>query len=268
MVVPKRSPYGSRSRAALLPLLPSREASVVMFPLPTTTSKYRPGIIGTALGGGAEEIAGGVNRQTGLGFGPIATAVEGGKCGDRSAARYNLKHRSFVIYTAVESCPIRSPLLSTTNVPWGAEPLLKVAIVVIVPLPATTSNTEAGDPRKELESVPKRLPWMSSTRPAKGSPGNPKEARVVMELLPARTSNTVPWLAVPPLVVEPKRFPLLSRTSAPWGMAPSLPLNEAMVVMVVLPAATSNTVPWFVAPPLSVVPKRLPFMSITKPDAG
>ena len=63
----------------------------------------------------------------------------------------------------------------------------------------------------------------------------------------------------------PKRLPLLSSTRPACGLAPLVPLKEARVVMVPLPAAISNTVPSLVAPPLEVVPKRLPLLSSTRP---
>ena len=44
------------------------------------------------------------------------------------------------------------------------------------------------------------------------------------------------------ICVVPKRLPLLSSTRPPTGLAPLVPLKEASVVMVPLPA-TSNTVP-------------------------
>ena len=88
---------------------------------------------------------------------------------------------------------------------------------------------------------------------------------MVMVPLPAATSNTVPSPDGPPDAVVPKRLPLLSSTRPPAGSLPLVPLNEARVVMAPLPDATSNTVPSPDAPPSSVVPKRLPLLSSTRP---
>ena len=88
---------------------------------------------------------------------------------------------------------------------------------------------------------------------------------MVIVPLPDATSNTVPSPDAPPPAVVPKRLPLLSSTSPATGAPPSVPLNEARVVIVLLPAAISNTVPWPNAPPSAVVPKRLPLLSSTKP---
>ena len=67
--------------------------------------------------------------------------------------------------------------------------------------------------------------------------------------LPDATSNTVPSLDAPPSSVVPKRLPLLSSTRPALGNSPLVPLNEARVVMVPLPGATSNTVPSPDVPP-------------------
>ena len=52
------------------------------------------------------------------------------------------------------------------------------------------------------------------------------------------------------------------------GSEPLVPLNEARVVGVPLPCASSKTVPSLEAPPLLVVPYRLPLLSIMSPPAG
>ena len=92
---------------------------------------------------------------------------------------------------------------------------------------------------------------------------------MVMVPLPAATSNTVPSPMAPPPQVVPKRLPLLSSTRPPMGLAPLVPLKEARVVMVPLPAATlEHRAVSRSAPPLEVVPKRLPLLSSTRPAGG
>ena len=46
------------------------------------------------------------------------------------------------------------------------------------------------------------------------------------------------------------------------GVAPLVPLNEASVVIVPLPLASSNTVPSAWAPPKDAVPYKLPLLSM------
>ena len=146
----------------------------------------------------------------------------------------------------------------------------KVARVVMVPLPAASSKTVPSPLAPPSAVVPKRLPRGSRTRPANGkAPLAPlKEARVVMVPLPAASSKTVPhcW---------PRRTPSCRRgcpagraPGRPAGKAPLSPLNEARVVIVPLPAASSKTVPSPLAPPPCVVPKRLPRGSRTRPPAA
>ena len=53
-----------------------------------------------------------------------------------------------------------------------------------------------------------------------------------------------------PFEVVPYRLPLLSMIRAAAGCAPLVPLNEASVVIVPVPWASSNTVPSFAAPPV------------------
>ena len=52
------------------------------------------------------------------------------------------------------------------------------------------------------------------------------------------------------------------------GCAPSVPLNEASVVIVPLPWASSKTVPSLEAPPATAVPYRLPLLSMIRPASG
>src|SRR5262249_3125709 len=118
------------------------------------------------------------------------------------------------------------------------------------------------------------LPPPSITRGPAGRPPLDllllKEARVVTALLPAANSNTVPapTPVLPRYKVEPKRLPPLSITTPESGLAPLVALKVARVVMALLPAATSNTVPRPDGPPQYVVPKRLPLPSSTRPAEG
>src|SRR5689334_16927311 len=82
------------------------------------------------------------------------------------------------------------------------------------------------------------------------------------------SSKIVPKLLTPPPVVTPNRLPLLSCTRPPEGFEPLLPLNDATATMVLLPCGSSNTVPSLLAPPLVVIPKRLPLLSWTKLAEG
>ena len=52
------------------------------------------------------------------------------------------------------------------------------------------------------------------------------------------------------------------------GLAPLVPLNEASVVSVPLPWASSKTVPSPEAPPADVVPYRLPLLSMIRAACG
>src|SRR5438132_118592 len=89
-----------------------------------------------------------------------------------------------------------------------------------------------------------------------------------MVLLPCASSNTVPLLLAPPFEAVPKRLPLLSSTSPAWGNDPVALLKDARMLIVLLPAASSNTVPALLAPPDWVVPKKLPLLSWIKPPMG
>ena len=81
------------------------------------------------------------------------------------------------------------------------------------------------------------------------------EASVVIVPLPSASSKTVPQpIGSLRLSVVPYRLPLLSMIRRASGSAPSVPLNEARVVIVPLPLAISKTVPSPLAPPVSVVP--------------
>ena len=168
--------------------------------------------------------------------------------------------------------PKKSPLLSSTKPPWGLAPLvpLKEASVVITPLPATTSNTVPRPPGPPAMVVPKRSPLLSSIKPPWGlAPLVPlKEANVVMVPLPAMTSNTAP--ALPGCASDGRAEEVAAAVfdQVPWGLAPLVPLKEANVVMVPLPATTSNTVPPPPGPAAMVVPKRSPLLSSTSPPWG
>src|SRR5262249_40158832 len=156
----------------------------------------------------------------------------------------------------------RSPLPSLTRL-LGEAPLvpLKEARVVMVLLPAATSNTVPSLLAPPAAVVPKRAPLLSFAKPRVGAAWVPwVEAGGGVVLLPAATSNTVPSLLAPPALVVPKRSPLLSIITPATGRAPLVPLKEARVVMALLPAATSNTVPTPPAPPSNVVPKRSPLL--------
>ena len=93
--------------------------------------------------------------------------------------------------------------------------------------------------------MPYRLPLLSMIRPAYGfAPLVPlNEASVVIVPLPWASSKTVPSSEAPPAIVVPYRLPLLSMIRAACGYAPLVPLNEASVVIVPLPWASSKTVP-------------------------
>ena len=107
-------------------------------------------------------------------------------------------------------------------------------------------------------------------RPASGSaPLVPlNEASVVIVPLPWASSKTVPSLEAPPSAVVPYRLPLLSMIRPASGFAPLVPLNDASVVIVPLPWASSKTVPSPEAPPAYVVPYRLPLLSMIRPAYG
>ena len=75
------------------------------------------------------------------------------------------------------------------------------------------------------------------------------EASVVIVPLPLASSKTVPSFEAPPADAVPYRLPLESMTRPAYGFAPSVPLNEASVVIVPVAVATSKTVPSFEAPP-------------------
>jgi len=49
-----------------------------------------------------------------------------------------------------------------------------------------------------------------------------------------------------------RNLPLVSRTSAAWGFVPLVPLNDATVVIELLPLAISKIVPSLLAPPAKV----------------
>jgi hypothetical protein len=96
-----------------------------------------------------------------------------------------------------------------------------------------------------------------------------KEASVAMVPLPLANSNTVPSLLAPPDAVVPYKLPLLlSMSRLACGIEPLVPLNEASVVIVLLPWANSNTVPSPEAPPEDVVPYKLPLPSMIRPACG
>ena len=94
-VVPKRLPLLSSTRppSGLAPLVPLKEARVVMVPLPCCTSNTVPSSGRAAIRRGAEEIAAAVLDQAAVGVGPVG-AVEGGEGGDGAAALLHLEHRA------------------------------------------------------------------------------------------------------------------------------------------------------------------------------
>ncbi len=155
---------------------------------------------------------------------------------------------------------------------YGLAPLvpLNEASVVIVPLPRASSKTVPSFEAPPTDAVPYRLPLLSMFRPAYGlAPLVPlKEASVVIVWLPWASSKTVPLSWGPPLTVVPYRLPLLSMIRPAYGLAPLVPLNEASVVIVPLPWASSKTVPSFEAPPTDAVPYRLPLLSMIRPARG
>ena len=123
---------------------------------------------------------------------------------------------------------------------------LNEASVVIVPLPWASSKTVPSSLAPPSSVVPYRLPLLSMIRPAYGSaPLVPlNEASVVIVPLPWASSKTVPSLRMaPPADVVPYRLPLLSMIRPAYGCSPLVPLNEASVVIVPLPWASSKTVP-------------------------
>src|SRR5262249_8528293 len=60
----------------------------------------------------------------------------------------------------------------------------------------------------------------------------------------------------------PYKLPVLSMITPAYGYAPLVPLNEASAVIAPLPLASSKTVPTWAGPPPSVVPYRLPLLSM------
>ena len=135
---------------------------------------------------------------------------------------------------------------------------LNEARVVMVPLPAASSKTVprllAPPPARRAVEVALRVEDQAADRMAPLAPLN--EARVVMVLtaggqLEDRAQPKWPRR----LSVAPKRLPCASCTRLPSGLVPLAPLNEARVVMVLLPAASSKTVPALVLnQPPDVVP--------------
>ena len=116
-VVPKRLPLLSSTRppSGSAPLVPLKEARVVMVPLPAATSNTVPSPDAPPVIGGAEEIAAAVLDQAGLGVGPVG-AVEGGQGGDGAAAGRHLEHRAVAVTRRRRTVvPKRLPLLSSTR---------------------------------------------------------------------------------------------------------------------------------------------------------
>ena len=133
---------------------------------------------------------------------------------------------------------------------------LNEASVVIVPVPWASSKTVPSFAAPPISVVPYRLPLASRISAASGcAPSVPlNEASAVILPLPLASSNTVPSLEAPPRTAVPYRLPLLSMTRAGLRLAPLVPLNEASVVIVPLPWASSKTSPSCKAPPPDAVP--------------
>ena len=161
--------------------------------------------------------------------------------------------------------PKRLPLLSIDEAGIGVAPLvpLNEARVVMVPLPgdledrAVAARAAAVGRAEEIAAAVHR-PGRRGDAPLaaveRGQGGDGAAAVGDLE------DRAVAERAAP--VVVPKRLPLLSTISADMGLYPLVPLNEARVVIVLLPSAISKTVPSWSAASIVVVPKRLPLLSI------
>src|SRR5205085_1572518 len=68
------------------------------------------------------------------------------------------------------------------------------------------------------------------------------------------TAKTTPLPLAPPINVVPYRVPPERVRSPKGGVAPGGPKNEARTVGVPPPSGREKTVPWLLAPPLTVVP--------------
>lgn len=93
-----------------------------------------------------------------------------------------------------------------------------------------------------------------------------------MPAAPDASSKTAPVSGSKPPKVVPYRFPASSRINPARGLLVPVPLKVASVVMLLLPAASSKTVPPFSFPALSVpelvVPYKLPVESRTRVHWG
>ena len=78
----------------------------------------------------------------------------------------------------------------------------------------------------------------------------------------------IPVVVAPPAVAVPKRLPLLSTIRPATGLEPLAPSNDARVVIAWVPFWTSKMLPSPFAPPLWVVPNRLPVLSMTSVHCG
>ena len=83
--------------------------------------------------------------------------------------------------------------------------------------------------------------------------------------LPSASSYTVPLPLAPPLGVVPYRSPAASANRPESGLAPLVESNNASVVIVPLPLATSNREPNGFAVPPEVTPYRSPAASAMTP---
>ena len=254
--------------------MPLNEASVVMMPLPSAISNTVPSVGRAAVLGGAEEIAAAVLDQAAIGIGPVG-AVERGERGDDAAAVGDLEHRAVAGRAArLRWCRRDCRCCPRPGRRTGSAPLvpLNEASVVMVPLPCTISKTvPSPDAPPAAMVVPKRLPLLSSTRPLLGSsPFVPlNEASVVMVPLPV---DDLEHRAVipdaPPVDGGAEEIAAAVLDQAGVGLAPFVPLNEASVVMVPLPGRSRTPCRRRTRRRASVVPKRLPLLSSTRPASG
>ncbi|QQV76774.1 hypothetical protein H5J25_15380 [Sphingomonas aliaeris] len=67
--------------------------------------------------------------------------------------------------------------------------------------------------------------------------------------VPAAIRYIVPNPPAPPVCVAPYRLPAASIATPPIGPAPFVPLNRAIVVIVLVPTSILNTTPDVLIPP-------------------
>ena len=179
-------------------------------------------------------------------------AVERSQRGDRAAAVGQLEHRAVAAGASADVVPKRLPLLSTIRLASGFDPLvpLNEASVVIVPLPWATSNTvpsSRGTSRRrcaeEIAAAVHDQAGRGCTVGAveRGQRGDRAAALGHLEHRAVAVGASYRRCAV--------QVAAAVHDQAGYGYAPLVPLNEASVVIVPLPWASSNTVP---------SPERLP----------